>query len=286
MERRADLVAAYRMPMGAFKKYAGTAVVADIIILKKRAEGTAPHHSAAWQDTAVLGKASDGKEVYVNEYWTHKPENVLGHMTIGHGTTRGRDGMIVERRPGYEKVLSDLYNRLPKDIMTKRGNVDHIHYISNNTTERQNSVTIGEDGGLYLVKGERLARLDDVLAYKVKSEKTSQDREQQIASLVKIRNQYGKLLDMERDGAKETEGNRKLLNQLYQSFVKKHGPINGSYALQYFWKIKEPMHPALAALDRITSYNVCYTKLLRGGQRVTQQMGAAVRRAKARALER
>jgi len=251
MEKRADLVAAFRMPAGAFQKYAGTKVVADVIILKKRANGSTVNHDAAWLDNTVLGKSADGKEIKVNEYWTHRPENVLGNMTIGHGTTQGREGMIVERKHGYEDVLSSLAERLPKNIITKRGQIDHVKYITNNTTERQNSVTI-KDNGLYIVRGERLARLDDTLKYSVKDEKETAAREAELKSMVRIRERYGKLLDAERNGEKTAENHRAILNQLYKAFVKKYGNMNGSFALQHFVRAGDPMAPAMAALEKNT----------------------------------
>ena len=249
--KRADLVAAFRMPTGAFQKYAGTNVVADVIILQKRAEGATANHDAAWLENTVLGKAADGKEIKVNEYWIHKPENVLGNMTIGHGTTQGREGMIVERQQGYEDVLSSLTDRLPKNIITKRGQIDHVNYITNNTTERQNSVTI-KDNGLYIVRGERLARLNDELKYSVKDEKETEAREAELKSLVRIRDRYGKLLDAERNGEKTAENHRAILNQLYKAFVKKYGNLNGSFALKHFARAEDPMAPAMAALEKNT----------------------------------
>ncbi len=251
MGKRADLVAAFRMPTGAFKKYAGTSVVADVIILQKRSEGATANHDAAWLANTVLGKAADGKEIKVNEYWTHKPENVLGNMTIGHGTTQGRDGMIVERQQGYEDVLNSLAERLPKNIITKRGQIDHVKYITNNTTERQNSVTIKDDG-LYIVRGERLARLNDVLKYSVKDEKETEAREAELKSMVRIRERYGMLLDAERNSEKTAENHRDILNQLYKAFVKKYGNLNGSFALKHFARAEDPMAPAMAALEKNT----------------------------------
>jgi N12 class adenine-specific DNA methylase len=259
MEKRGTLVAAYRMPMGAFKKYAGTSVVADILVFQKHDGKNKAEHHAPWMESVPMKdargnevKATDGRVIKVNEYWGHKPENVLGNMTVGHGTTQGREGMIVERKNGYEGVLNALSERIPADIMTKRNKTDNIQYISNNTEERQNSITTTKDGGLYVVRGERLAKLDDAHKYSVKSAKETSKRESQIKALVGIRNKYGQLLDAERGGKSSAENLRKELNRQYQNFVLNHGSINESFALKIFDKANDPLFPAMAALENNT----------------------------------
>lgn len=258
MEKRGTLVAAYRMPMGAFKKYAGTSVVADILVFQKHDGKNKAEHHAPWMESVPMKdargnevKAEYGRVIKVNEYWGHVPENVLGDMTVGHGTTQGREGMIVERENGYEGVLNALSERVPADIMTKRNKTNNIQYVSNNTEERQNSIVTTKNG-LFAVQGERLARLDDVAKYSVKSAKETSKREAEIKALVEIRNQYGQLLDSERAGKSGTEKLRKKLNKDYGNFVLNHGSINESFALKIFDKANDPLFPALAALENNT----------------------------------
>jgi N12 class adenine-specific DNA methylase len=255
MAKRGTLVAAYRMPMGAFKEYAGTAVVADILVFQKHDGTVRDQHDAPWMETVPLldarGEevtAADGRVIKVNEYWSHRPGNVLGNMTVGHGTTQGREGMIVERPEKYEDVLNAIPGKLPENIMTARDNADHVRYVSNNTKERQNSV-VAQDGELYVVSGERLAILDDVASFSVKDAKKTAARKQEIESLVWIGKEYGKLLDAEREGKPETEDIRKALNSAYKDFVSKYGHINKSFALTILQKAKDPFAPALASLE-------------------------------------
>lgn len=254
MNRRAVLVDAFRMPMGAFEKYAGTSVVADIIILQKRGTGV-EDTGKAWRESVPMRDQNgqpvttrDGKPVNVNEFWLANPDNVLGNMTVGHGTTFGREGMIVERRDDYAEVLAKLAERLPEAIMTAREHHDNISYITNNTNDRQNSVIV-ENDKLYVVKGEHLAPVEDLYKYAVKDEKETAKREDQIKRLVGLRKAYGGLLDAERAGLDNTERLRSLLNKQYQDFVKTHGPINKSKALAVFKKVQDPFYPAMASLE-------------------------------------
>ena len=64
---KADFVGAIRLPSDAFKRE-GTAVVTDILFLRKRAAGDDPHHAdPEWLGVAPL--AIEGAEVAINRYF-------------------------------------------------------------------------------------------------------------------------------------------------------------------------------------------------------------------------
>ena len=76
---QADFVGAIRLPSDAFKRE-GTAVVTDIVFLRKRDRGEpARHVDNDWLGVAPL--AIDGAEVPVNRYFLNHPEMVLGKWT-------------------------------------------------------------------------------------------------------------------------------------------------------------------------------------------------------------
>jgi N12 class adenine-specific DNA methylase len=253
MAKKAHLVAAFRLPTGAFEKYAGTSVVTDIIVLQKLGEGVAPPQStgAYLASDHVLGRRRDGTDVKVNEYWVKHPDHVLGKMTVGHGTTQGRDGMIVERAPSFAEQLAALPSRLPKNIVTER-DTKHIEYISNNTDDRQNSV-VNVDGKFYVVKGDQLAKLEDIAPYRVKNEKETQLREDQLTKVIAIKKAYAALIDGERHNQADVEALRRSLRDHYQGFVNQHGFLTGSFGLKILNSVDDPLYPALAALERKTA---------------------------------
>jgi type I restriction-modification system DNA methylase subunit len=73
---KADFVGAIRLPSDAFKRE-GTAVVTDIVFLRKRDRGEpASHVDPDWLGIAPL--EIDGAEVPVNRYFLNHPEMVLG----------------------------------------------------------------------------------------------------------------------------------------------------------------------------------------------------------------
>lgn len=73
---KADFVGAIRLPSDAFKRE-GTAVVTDIVFLRKRAPGEpARHADPEWLDVGSLPLA--GAPISVNRYFLNHPEMVLG----------------------------------------------------------------------------------------------------------------------------------------------------------------------------------------------------------------
>ena len=79
LSRRAELVAACRLPRETFGRQAGTEVVSDILILRKRDEPLADT-DAEWENTTEF---RDG--VNANRLFVDHPELVAGTMTIGSG---------------------------------------------------------------------------------------------------------------------------------------------------------------------------------------------------------
>lgn len=244
MAKKAELVAAYRLPSGAFEDYAGTKVVTDIIIFKKREKEILPDDS--WIKTDMY-RTSGGQEVRVNQYFIENQQNVLGTIDYGHGTTFRRPGLIVHRPEDMNGALDSAVDRTPKNVYQKASTTDSISYITNNTKDREGSIT-KTDKGLFVVRGEHLAPIEQVKKYALKDEKKTAKRKEQIESLIALRQLYGELIDAERKGG-ETAAARSKLNDAYEQFTELHGPVNKSYGLQYFKGVGDPFYPSLAALE-------------------------------------
>ena len=98
---KADFVGAIRLPSDAFKRE-GTAVVTDIVFLRKRDRSEPAHHvDPDWLGIAPL--EIDGAEVPVNRYFLNHPEMVLGKWSRkdtlygGEGFSVTSDGDIGEK---------------------------------------------------------------------------------------------------------------------------------------------------------------------------------------------
>ena len=97
---KADFIGAIRLPSDAFKKE-GTAVVTDIVFLRKRSPGeSARHHEAEWHRSRPF--EIDGTEVSINRYFVRHPEMVLGQWTskdtlYGEGYSVTSNGDLAEQ---------------------------------------------------------------------------------------------------------------------------------------------------------------------------------------------
>lgn len=251
LAKKAELVAAFRLPTGAFEDYAGTKVVTDIIILKKRDTPLQSVNDESWVRLGTT-TAPSGAELSVNQYYIEHPDQVLGVMDIGHGTTTGAPGLIVNRPDRYGEMLSQIADRVDAGIYEPRTTREVTRYLNEETKDRQQSATIGNDGQLYQVQGDRLARLEDVQPYAVKSDQQTADRAAQIRGLIALRRQTNALFAAERDatvGDARVEELRADLKKGYQDFVAKHGPINESFGLRYLNKLGDPYQADLASLE-------------------------------------
>lgn len=233
LARKGELIAAYRLPAGAFQQYAGTKVVTDILIFKKRAEPISVDAAAGagWIATGDVDTPA-GQKIEVNEYWANNPKNILGKLNWGHGTTTGRPGMIVERPGGYETLLRGLADRVPAGVFTpwNSGALRTVRYVGNQTAARQHSV-VEKGGKFYQVQGEHLALLDDIQKWSVKSARETAGRAAELKSLVSLRDGLTKLLYDQSVSTDDLSAQRAKLKTEYDKFVAKHGPLQESKML-------------------------------------------------------
>ncbi|ETT23464.1 SNF2-related protein [Rhodococcus rhodochrous ATCC 21198] len=100
-----DLIGAVRLPTGAFDRQAGTDVVTDVLIFRRREDGAAPTEDTLdWAQPAVQVEAVDAKtsepaRTWINPYFAKYPERVLGTLTVGGGMYAG-GSLRVTPHPG------------------------------------------------------------------------------------------------------------------------------------------------------------------------------------------
>ena len=263
LAKKADLVAAYRLPTGAFDKYAGTNVVTDILIFKKLDKPRIGVRELEWVNSSKYQTTFRGQQetYYYNDYFKNHPENVLGIMEFGHGTTTGRPGLTVKRLDDFGERLKEIPNEVPKNIFEADKAQDNIQYISNHKGGEQGSVT-AEGGKLYTVYGDQLKPLADTKKYSVKSDKQTAQRIQEINDWIKLRDTLGALYDAERTDAANMEELRAELNKVFDDYCAKYvkqgkwerkgkdeqPPFRQSYVNKYMKSIEEPSAARVMAL--------------------------------------
>ncbi|MBB6559573.1 N12 class adenine-specific DNA methylase [Acidovorax soli] len=246
LAKKAELVSAIRLPSGAFQEYAGTKVVTDIVILRKREQPLSQVPADPWINS-VAYKTPAGPEVFINEYYVANPGNVIGTTDFGSGTTRMQPGMIVHRPENMAERLKAAVELVPERVYAKAERAKHISYITNHTADREGALT-EQDGQLMVVRGEHLAPAEQVRPYKVKSAAITELREKQLRALIDMRGKYAALIEADRSGADAT-AKRTALREAYEAFTAEHGPLNDSFGLNYLLRLDDPFRPALAALD-------------------------------------
>ncbi|MBK8583244.1 MAG: diguanylate cyclase [Flavobacteriales bacterium] len=248
LAKKAELVASFRLPSGAFEDYAGTKVVTDIVILRKRAEPVSNVDGEVWIDTVDMDTKS-GEKVRVNAYYQQNPQNVIGTIDYGHGATTFGPGMIVHRPDNMQEQLDRIVAMVQEGAYLSTTRKDTISYIANHTSDREGALTRTDDG-LFIVRGEHLAPAHEVHKYQVKSQKETAAREAQLNALIDMRKAYGRLIEAERGtSGVDPEPIRKQLREQYEAFSKAYGPMSESFGLGYLEKIDDPFYYALAALE-------------------------------------
>lgn len=226
LAERADFVGAIRLPSDAFKRE-GTAVVTDILFLRKRAPGEPECHADPdWLRVAPL--AIDGVEVPVNRYFVNHPEMVLGEWSrkdtlYGEGysvraggdlATRLREA--VARLPEFSPMPA---TRLEEPAPPAFGPPPPQRHID------EGSFVVGEDRGVYQVAGgQAVPVVYGGTALKANGTLTGK----RMAALIDIRDRARRVLESQNEGwpVEHRDEARRELNLAYDRFVRAYGPIN------------------------------------------------------------
>ncbi|MBR5594047.1 MAG: DEAD/DEAH box helicase family protein [Bacteroidaceae bacterium] len=235
--QKADLLGAIRLPNSAFKSNAGTDVVADILILKKRAANTT-YSGEDFLEAPYNYKTGE----YANNYFENHPEMVLGVPTA----TRGRYG---ETTVTY-KPLTDrgsLADQIREAFSHIEGKMEYPATLSREKTnfavERASKKTkenglVVKEGKVYQNKGGELVEINK-----------ANGAAERISAMLEIRDAARNLINYQQQGLNDTEIKkaRTELNKVYDAFVKKYGFINSQANRNAF--IEDPDRYSLFALE-------------------------------------
>ncbi|WP_252149929.1 PLxRFG domain-containing protein [Acinetobacter cumulans] len=247
MGKQSELITSIRLPAGAFKDFAGTNVVTDIIVLRKRTEPLTMTPDADWIGLSEVKTST--KPVKVNSFYANNLRNVLGTIDYKGGDPRFAGMTVLSNGEAWlKKELSQLSDLVSENTLLPRHNDDYLTYYANKAGERTNTLTMS-NGELMFVYGDQMVKATDLFEYKIKDAKKTAQRQKSIEDLVAIRKAYTDLTDAERIEQDNVEQLRKTLNKLYQAYTKEHGPLAESFGLQYFKKIEDAYYYSLAALE-------------------------------------
>ena len=208
---RAEFLGAIRLPNDTFKGVAGTEVTSDIIFLKKR-------DSIRERDEDWIHLAEDENGLLYNKYFVDHPEQVLGSME----EISGRFGNTLACLP---KENTDL-----KELLTKAGTE-----ISNNVKYEEIELLDDEISTIPAtddVKNFSYTIIDDEVYYRenslfVKKEIADKNKEK-IKAYLELNDALKDVIYKQKEDFSDDEVSKaqERLNEVYDSFSKKHGYIN------------------------------------------------------------
>ncbi|MFL0286804.1 helicase-related protein [Mycobacterium sp. SMC-18] len=252
MAAQAELVGAVRLPSTAFKRVAGTEVVTDILVLRRKdIDAAADEDMTRWIDTETL-VLEDVEQLVddsvfkpehvegalnINEYFRNHPENVLGRLALGQGI-HGSATLKVVGDHSADELAGQVRNRLGAIVENAQDRGRGLTATPGSLIDVDATVF---DPGL-LTAADRAERpIPDTLRYNEATDsiqrwneyawveqRLPKKRLRETRSLIELRDAAQSVIASQRDDQplEVREQLRAHLNRLYDAYVAEHGPVN------------------------------------------------------------
>ncbi|MBF1153878.1 MAG: DEAD/DEAH box helicase family protein [[Eubacterium] sulci] len=208
---RAEFLGAIRLPNDTFKGVAGTEVTSDIIFLKKR-------DSIRERDEDWIHLAEDENGLLYNKYFVDHPEQVLGSME----EISGRFGNTIACLPKENTDIKELLTKAGTEI-SKNAKYEEIELLDDEIS----TMPATDD-----VKNFSYTVIDDEVYYRenslfVKKEITDKNKEK-IKDYLELNTALKDVIYKQKEDYSDDEVKKaqEKLNEVYDSFSKKHGYVN------------------------------------------------------------
>ena len=243
--RQADLIGCVRLPDSTFKAQAGTEVVTDILILRKR---QSPDESAEpdWVHTVDVGHG-----VRVNALFADGAARIVGHQEAREGGRFGAE-LSVTSELGIEEIGREAAHILATQVES----LGDIHGELGKRTEQPNVAEVpdnpatleyflDEAGGLWYGGGEVVEAVPL---------KNAADRER-LCAMVELRDLQRKTLAIEAVSLDEDEVARAIaaLDAAYEGFVERFGRVNDAKNIKLFKTKSDDSISSLSSLEDLDS---------------------------------
>ena len=219
----ADLVGAIRLPAGAHRRMAGTEVVTDLLIMRRREDGVPPADDL-WE--TVTPVSVDGQRAKINAYFDHRPEHVLGDLSIRQ-SMYGTPTLTVDGN--LDRLEADLADVLDQITFTARRAGMTLTPASAEHQARQaarvpsppqlwDGSIVATDTGFGTVAQGSIEPLE-----------VPKSAGAELRALLGLRDAAHRLLDLEAttvDDTDEITGARERLHRDYRKYVGRYGPLN------------------------------------------------------------
>ena len=106
----ADLAGALRLPNTAHRASAGTDVVTDLLVLRRRIPDQRERHAGDWLDTAIVDL--DGHDLRINRWFSERPDQVVGTLGATGGVYRADDLTVTPPAGDLTAAITTAVERL------------------------------------------------------------------------------------------------------------------------------------------------------------------------------
>ncbi|RLU86251.1 hypothetical protein CTZ27_25065 [Streptomyces griseocarneus] len=220
-----DLIGAVRLPSGVFND-AGTGVVTDVLVLRRRAEGDEPGDTS-WLN-APERKIGNVRE-HVNTYFAEHPEHVLGDLTTESSPYGPRLTVKGDPAKAADQLRDALKGIAAKAVADGRGYEPHpdgddrppVHLQTareKHANDWTGRLYEGDDGTLYQhVNGGNPVAVEP-----------SDGRGDQLRALMQLRDVAAALRTLDRKNAEDerAEKLRAQLRDLHTAYVEQYRPLS------------------------------------------------------------
>lgn len=229
ISREADLLGAVRLPNGTHRRTAGTEVVTDVLVLRKRLPGEEPTpETLRWVKTEPTH--IDGAETHplMNRYFHDHDENVLGEISA----STFRDSQIDVSAENLSDVPERLRERLTEivEAARERGRT-YVAPTAEVLAEREHATSIDLAPGQW--PGTLVETEPGVFVRALRDEteevKVPKNAVAEVRSLMDLRDRASALVEGQVATPVDTEeivALREDTHRVWQKHVEKFGPIN------------------------------------------------------------
>lgn len=156
----AELLAAARLPETAFRQNAGTEVVTDVLILRKRERPVLIDDKLSWIETNVFPNEYD-HPIVINQLYIERPELMLGAPAVSRGMYRDLEFTLKsDGRDLADALRGCLISQLPAQALAPSA-ASQSSWLAEDTAEKEKVAAVDLDK-LPTTSRQRAALLLDI----------------------------------------------------------------------------------------------------------------------------
>lgn len=242
MAELGDLLGAVRLPTGSHRAASGTDVIEDVLIFRRREEGSEPVTDQGWIESpkqSIEGANGESFDLPINSYWAAHPDHVLGEvraeagrygsgeLIVDAGGAAGADTSLDANLAAALRSITDEANANGLGATVREGDAPELVDTTSASAGGRYEGNIGTDtssGDPAKYKFSQIAggELIDI------TEEIPVSARAEFAGLLNLRATFGQLLDAESATGTDTPqivALRAELNRRYEAYVSEYGAV-------------------------------------------------------------